>query len=451
MYLASTIDLLQETFGISEAMIRFTNTKEEEILPHIQRHRLIRTHNQLKVLKAFHDHRLSTSDFYSPTGYGYGDLGREKADEVFASVFGTEDALVRPSIASGTHALTLCLQGLLLPGDEMLCITGTPYDTMQKIIGLKGEIPHSLLEYGIPYRQTELVDGAPDPTTVLSSIHPKTKLVYLQRSTGYSDRAAISIAQIEAIVEAIRAHHPDIIMMVDNCYGEFTEIKEPTEVGVDLIAGSLIKNPGGGIAKSGGYIAGKADLIERISYRLTAPGLGRDVGLTYGTTREVLQGLYFAPQVTHEAICTALLFSAVYCSLGYTVIPKPEDTRSDIVQTIQLDSPEAVCRFCEATQEAGTMDAHVTPIPGDMPGYSDQIIMASGGFVDGSSIEVSADGPLRPPYRVFYQGGLTFDQGKLAVLSTLSKLLRNGIIAPLEDGGYTRVIESNLPDLNKNA
>lgn len=309
----------------------------------------------------------------------------------------------------------------------MLCISGLPYDTMQKIIGLRGTLPHSLKEYGISYRQTELKDGAPDVDAIKNAITKNTRLIYLQRSGGYAGRPAIPIGVQKQVYEAIRSF-TDLPIMVDNCYGEFTEEEEPTEVGANLIAGSLIKNPGGGIARAGGYIAGDADLIERISYRLTTPGIGRDIGISFDTIREVLQGLYFAPHVTMEALHTAQLFAGVYQTLGYAVTPGPNDERSDIVQVIRMEDPEAVCRFCEAVQAAGSVDAYVTPVPWDMPGYSEQVIMASSGFVEGSSIEVSADGPLKPPYHVFYQGGLSYDQGRLAVMKTVQALLEHDMI-----------------------
>lgn len=419
---------LQSRYHVSEGVYRYVSEKEEALRPRLEELKKIREFNQWKVIRAFQENRLASHDFNSSSGYGYGEGGRDKVDAIYAEVFVAEDALVRPGIASGTHALTLALQGILLPGDEMLCISGLPYDTMQKIIGLKGELPHSLKEFGINYRQTELREGKPDIEAALNHITDKTRLIYIQRSTGYTDRPALPIDCMAETVEALRKQ-TDLPIMVDNCYGEFTEKLEPTDVGVNLIAGSLIKNPGGGIARSGGYIAGDADLIERISYRLTTPGIGRDIGISFGTIREVLQGLYFAPHVTYEALHTALLFAHVYQDLGYSVVPSPDEVRSDIVQMIRLSDPEAVCRFCEAVQSAGSVDAHMTPVPWDMPGYSDPVIMASGGFVEGSSIEVSADGPLKPPYHVFYQGGLTSDQGKLAVMLTVEALLKNAFIA----------------------
>lgn len=412
--------------GASFQLLQFMEEVEQESKSHFQSIEEIRFYNQLKVIRAFQEHHLSSSDFYSPTGYGYNDFGREKADRIFATIFHTEDALVRTTITSGTHALTLALQGVLLPGDEMLCISGTPYDTMQKIIGIKDAYPHSLKEYGIAYQEVDLIEKNFDTPKILSSISDKTKLVYIQRSAGYSERGSISIEKIEEVTKRIKEEYPNLLVMVDNCYGEFTEMREPTEVGVDLIAGSLIKNPGGGIARAGGYIAGSHAIIERISYRMTAPGLGRNVGLTNGSIREILQGIYFAPHVTAEAIKNALLFSIAYQKLGYFVSPKPEDVRSDIVQCIEFKDPEKVKVFCKAIQRAGSIDAHVTPVPGDMPGYEDQIIMASAGFVEGSSIEISADGPLREPYWVFYQGGLTHDQGKLALIETLVSFQKEG-------------------------
>ena len=419
--------ILRDAYHITDPVYNYVKACEDKLQGLFLEHQRIREYNQLKVIRAFQENRLASYDFHSSSGYGYGEGGREKVDRIFAKVFGAQDALVRPGIASGTHALTLALQGILLPGDEMLCITGLPYDTMQKIIGLKGSGPHSLREYQIFYVQTDLVNGAPDLSCVLEKSTPNTKLIYWQRSIGYIDRGTLSIECLQHAIKTLRAQ-TNIPIMVDNCYGEFTECLEPPEVGANLIAGSLIKNPGGGIARSGGYIAGDADLIERISYRVTTPGIGRDIGISFGTTREVLQGLYFAPHVTYEAMHTAILFASVYQGLGFSTTPMPHQERSDIVQMIRFGEPEAVCHFCEAVQQAGSVDSHITPVPWDMPGYSDEVIMASGGFVEGSSIEVSADGPLKPPYNVFYQGGLTADQGRLAVLLTVQRLLDQGLL-----------------------
>lgn len=440
MHSIESIHPLFEGHGVSLELKQFYCDVLEEAKPFMEKIEETRMKHQLKVIRAFQQHHLSSSDFYSPTGYGYDDLGREKADAIYASIFHTEDALVRTSIASGTHALTLALQGILLPGDHMLCISGTPYDTMQKIIGIKGSYPHSLREYGIVYEEIDLVKGNFDEAGILNALKDDTKLVYIQRSAGYSSRGSISIEKIASITKRVHEKAPQCIVMVDNCYGEFTEALEPTDVGVDLIAGSLIKNPGGGIAKSGGYIAGHKALIERISYRMTAPGLGRDVGLSNGSVRDILQGIYFAPHVTAEALKNAILFATAFQKLGYFVSPTQDALRSDIVQCIQLENADTVIAFCEAIQRAGSIDAHVTPVPGDMPGYEDQIIMASAGFVEGSSIEISADGPLRPPYWVFYQGGITHDQGMLALAEVLARFESQGRIAyDAERQAFTKV------------
>lgn len=426
---SNTIDgWISETYGIHPSTWDYVQKREKALKERFERMDAIRFRLQLKVLHAFRENRLSATDFYWTTGYGYGDFGREKAERIYAAVFGTEDALVRAAIASGTHALALCVQGILLPGQTFLSVTGTPYDTMQKVIGLKGNEPQSLREHGIEYREVPLVRNEIDIERGLAAVDETTGLILIQRSTGYSDRSAIPSEEIGAFVEACKSRFPDVPIMVDNCYGEFTELKEPTLWDVDIMAGSLIKNPGGGIAPAGGYIVGKRKWVERIANRMTAPGLGRDVGLSWGMTRQILQGLYFAPHVTSEALKTALLMGRVYEDLGFTVIPGAREHRADIIQSIQLGSPEALEAFCVAIQSASSIDAHVTPVPGDMPGYEDPVIMASGGFVDGSSIEISADGPMRPPYTAFYQGGLTYDQGKLAVLLSVQQLCDRGIL-----------------------
>lgn len=389
----------------------------------------IRGVNQRKVIRGMQSERLASSDFHWTTGYGYGDAGRDKCERIFAEVFETEDALVRPSIASGTHALALTLQGLLLPGDEMVSISGRPYDTMQKVIGLTGEETGSLSEYGIGYKDVPLKEGHFDLDAFAGVITEKTKLVLIQRSSGYSLRAAHLISEMKLAIERVRQIHPDVIIMVDNCYGEFTDQMEPSQIGADVTVGSLIKNPGGGIAISGGYIAGKGPLIERIANRLTAPGLGKECGLSFGTTRLTLQGLFFAPMVVANAMKGATLFGHVFDRLGYSVFPgRDTKIRSDIVQGIILEDPAAVIAFCRAIQRASAIDSHVEPHPWEMPGYEDQVIMASGGFVEGSSIEMSADGPLRPPYAVFYQGGLSYDQCVFALEEVLVSMVEEGFI-----------------------
>lgn len=423
-----TLKLLCKQFNIDIDVINYVNHIEKQILDKFEKIDEIKEYNQYKVINAMQKSRLSTTDFYWTTGYGYGDVGREKVEEIFARVFNTEDALVRPAIASGTHALTLTLSGILRPSDELMVITGAPYDTMQKVIGVKGNEPGNLMEYGIKYKEIPLVKNSIDIDRVLKSIEKKTKIIMIQRSTGYSDRKALTIDEIEAAIKAIREVNDKVIIMVDNCYGEFLEFKEPTDVGADIMAGSLIKNPGGGIALSGGYVVGKKDLVQLIANRLTAPGLGKECGLTFGTTRNTLQGLFLAPHVVSEAVKGAILVAAVFKKLGFNVVPDVDDKRSDIIQGIQLNSPERVIEFCRGIQSASAVDSFVTPEAWDMPGYEDKVVMAAGGFIDGSSIELSADGPIREPYFVYYQGGLTYEHCKLGVLKALNNLIEKELV-----------------------
>lgn len=383
----------------------------------------IKQFNQLKVLRAFQKNELAQADFFSATGYGYGDGGREKTERIFRDVFAGEDAIVRPSISSGTHALSTVLFALLEKGDTLLAGTGHPYDTLMEVIGVRGEQLGTLIEKGIRYDYVPLQeDHSIDIQGIVDKIDNTTKIVELQRSTGYSDRRAFTIDELEEAILRIHERKPDVIVMVDNCYGEFTEKREPIEVGADIIAGSLIKNPGGGIAISGGYIVGKQELVTRCMNHLTAPGLGKDTGLTFGTTRGTLQGFFLAPHITMEALRGAMLFAEVFRKEGYGVVPKVDDPRSDIIQSIELGDPDKVIAFCRAVQNAASVGSVVVPYPWDMPGYTDQVIMASGGFVDGSSIEVSADGPLREPYTVYYQGGIVYEQAKLACMLALWKI-----------------------------
>lgn len=420
---------LYENYGIGKNHIEFVEKKLEEIEYRFKNINDISEYNQYKVLDAFKENRLSATDFYWTTGYGYGDIGRDKVERIYSDIFKAEDSIVRPTIASGTHAINLVLSGLLGPGDELLEISGTPYDTLKDVIGLnEGDNVGSLIDRGVLYGEVALKDGAIDVEEVLNRINENTKLLAIQRSTGYSDRNAITIDEMEVAIQGIKEKYPDIPIFIDNCYGEFTDTKEPLEVGADIIAGSLIKNPGGGLAYSGGYILGKARLIEIISRRLTAPGLEKEVGLSFGTTRSTLQGLYMAPHVTAEAIKGAILFGKVYKDLGYKIVPEIDTVRSDIIQGIAFENPEMVKIFCESVQEASAIDSHVTPVPSPMPGYENDVIMAAGGFIDGSSIEMSADGPLREPYFVYFQGGLIFEQIKLAVLLTLKNLEGKGYI-----------------------
>ena len=375
--------------------------------------------NTEKVMKAFRNHMVSDYYLKPTTGYAYSDVGRENLDAIYAEIFHTEAALVRSQFVSGTHALAVALLGVLRAGDEMIAATGTPYDTMQTIIGSPVKTPGSLVDLGVIYKEIPMQDDKPDLDAICSAITDKTRLIHIQRSCGYSSvRKTLNVAQIGEICEAVKKVKPDVICFVDNCYGEFIEKQEPTEVGADLIAGSLIKNMGGGFAPTGGYIAGRADLVELASYRLTAPGLGGEMGATLGdTAREFYQGLFIAPHVVTQAVKTAIFASAVFKNLGYAVKPLPEEVRSDIIQAIRLETREKLCNFCVAIQTNSPVDAHVEPVPAMIPGYQDEIIMAAGTFVQGASIELSADGPCREPYNVYFQGGLTFEHGRIAIMS----------------------------------
>ena len=389
----------------------------------------ISEYNQIKVLKAFSDNSLSAIHFNSATGYGYADIGREIVENIFSSIFKSEDSLVRPNIVSGTHAISLVLFSLLNYGDKILSINGDPYDTLQQVIGIEGNKKGNLLSKGIKYDKLELKNEQEiQYEKIKEKLDDKTKLVMIQRSTGYTNRRAFSISEIEKAIIEVRKINKDVIIFVDNCYGEFTEIKEPIEIGADIIAGSLIKNLGGGIAITGGYISGNKDLIEYCANTLTAPGIGKDEGLSFGTNRNVLQGLYFSSKTTIESIKVALLFAKVFDDLGYEIIPKLDDPRSDIVQSIKLHSSKKLELFAKAIQESCSVDSNLTPIADQMPGYEDPVIMSSGGFVEGATSELSCDGPLRKPYTVYLQGGLNKYHGKLALMKVLEKFIDNKIL-----------------------
>lgn len=418
-----TAALLQH-LGISSQTIHHVNMAEKSLQPLFHHREAIKEFNQYKVLRAMQHAKLSDQHFQWYTGYGYNDPGREKTEEIFASVFGAEDALVRPNIVNGTHALSLALAGNLFSEDSLLCVTGAPYDTLHQVIGLAGDHAGSLIKSGVHYRQIQL---KPDNSLDQAAIHQailerKPTMIYFQRSTGYSFRPALKLIDLEHHIQWIKEHWPEIIIMVDNCYGEFLDLKEPLELGADLMAGSLIKNPGGGLALTGGYVAGKAVLVERAANRLTAPGIGKECGLTFGTTRTVLQGLFLAPMIVCEAVKGAILAAKVFESAGYQVQPTWDASRSDIIQGVQLNSPEAVNAFCQGVQAAAPVDHHVTPVAWDMPGYQDPVIMAAGAFIQGSSIELSADGPMRPPYQVYFQGGLTYPHAKFGVMKALEAI-----------------------------
>ena len=415
--------------GISETIVEYVSVREIEIQDRFTALDSIREFNQYKVIEAMQHNRLSSTDFYWTTGYGYGDVGREKVESIFARVFRGESALVRPAIASGTHALNLTLSGILRPGDQLLYATGKPYDTLLKVIGTKGSMGGSLMDYGVSYKEVPLKDNLIDVEAVLDSVEDSTKIIAFQRSTGYSDRRALTISELEEAILAVKNRFPEKIVMVDNCYGEFLEEREPIEIGADIIAGSLIKNPGGGLALSGGYVVGREDLVDLVANRLTAPGLGKDCGLTFGTSRTTMQGLFLAPHITMEAVKGALLMGAVYKSLGFKIVPELDDKRSDIIQGIELKTEERVSEFCKGIQSASTVDSYVVPEAWDMPGYADRIIMAAGGFIEGSSIELSADGPMREPYYAYFQGGLTYDHCKLGILKSLNNLYAKKLIS----------------------
>lgn len=420
----STEDILCKQFGISRTVFNYVTNIEKDIKKqYFEKIDKVREYNQYKVISAMQEHKLDYTHFYWNTGYGYDDAGREKAEKIFASVFHTEDALVRPSIASGTHALYLTLSALLKHGDEVIAISGRPYDTMLTVLGEEGNEPCNLKETGVVYKEIPLIDNDIDSESAIKAITSKTKLLMIQRSTGYSFRPALSLSKIKNAIEKIREAYPDIYIMADNCYGEFIEETEPSDIGADVVVGSLIKNPGGGIALSGGYVAGKKIIIDRIANRLTAPGVGKEIGLTYGTTRNTLQGLFFAPHIVSEALKGALLFGGVFSSLGFEITPTLEDDRSDIIQAIKFNNKDMVIKICEAIQASSPVDAHVSPVPWDMPGYTNEVIMASGAFVSGSSIELSADAPMRPPYIAYIQGGLFYDHAKLGVMMSLEKML----------------------------
>lgn len=392
----------------------------------------ISEYNQLKVQKAFIDNGISESHFCTSTGYGYGDRGRDTLDKVWAQVFGAEDALVRHNFTCGTHTLATALFGVLRPNDKMLCVTGTPYDTIHSVIGISGEGMGSLKDFGVEYSEVPLKNDKPDLEAIAQAVNGDTSMVYIQRSRGYELRPSLTVEEIGEIVNVVKVENPNVIVMVDNCYGEFVQRLEPCEVGADLIAGSLIKNAGGGIATTGGYIAGRHDLVEKCAYRLTTPGLGKEVGATLGHNRELYMGLFFAPHTVGEALKSAVYISALFGSFGYATTPSYDAERADIVQSLGLENEESLVAFCQGIQSGSPIDSFVLPEPWDMPGYDSKVVMAAGAFTLGSSIELSADAPIREPYYAWIQGGLNFNSAKicakLAAQSMLNKgLLKNGI------------------------
>lgn len=411
-----------EFFEISEEVKELGRKAMEKVLPYFKKIDEITEYNQLKMLSAFQQARVSESLFAASTGYGYDDRGREALDKIFAFVMDTEDALVRHNFASGTHTLTVALFGVLRPGDTMLSVTGLPYDTLQGVIGIGKDYSGSLKDFGINYEQLDLLqDGTVDYDGMKKAMRPDTRMIYIQRSRGYSLRPTLLNEDIRKIYELAKSIAPDCIVMLDNCYGEFVEKTAPGQF-VDLMAGSLIKNPGGGIAPTGGYIAGRADLIEKCAYRLTTPGTGKEIGCTLGQSRELFMGAFSAPHVTGEALKTAVFAASVFSMLGFDVTPHYDEPRGDIIQAIMLGNEERLIKFCQGIQAASPIDSFVTPEPWDMPGYDSKVIMAAGAFTLGSSIELSADAPLREPYAVWMQGGLNFHSGKMAVLLAAEKM-----------------------------
>ncbi len=426
------LDLKQQyrRFGISENVYDYgreiLNSLQERFMQIDQ----TAEYNQLKVIHAMQTANVSEACLLGTTGYGYNDLGRDTLEKVYAAVFQTEDALVRPQITCGTHALALALMSNLRPGDELLSPVGKPYDTLEEVIGIR-PAKGSLQEYGISYRQVDLLaDGSFDYEGIKAALHDRTRLVTIQRSKGYQTRPTLSVDQIGELISFVKQIKPDVICMVDNCYGEFVETKEPSQVGADMVVGSLIKNPGGGLAPIGGYIAGRKDCVENAAYRLTSPGLGKEVGASLGVLPSLYQGLFLAPTVTASALKGAIFAANIYEKIGFPVVPDACQSRHDIIQAVTFGSPQGVIAFCEGIQAAASVDSFVTPEPWDMPGYDSKVIMAAGAFVSGSSIELSADGPIAPPYAVYFQGGLTFPHAKLGILKTLQNLIDKGVVTP---------------------
>lgn len=420
---------LNKIYNFNEKLIALAEQAEKNCTESFRKIENIAEYNGAKVLKAFSDNKVSEPCFYGSTGYGYGDIGRDVIDKVFAQALGTEDALVRFNFVSGTHALSTALFGVLRTGDKIVSITGKPYDTLEEVIGISGNKGNgSLMDYGVEYGQVDLLtDGTPDYEKIENSVHG-AKIAYIQRSRGYSLRPAFTVDDIEKMIISAKKGNPDIIVMVDNCYGEFVEEREPAHVGADIIIGSLIKNAGGGIARTGGYIAGRADLVELCSYRLTCVGMGKEVGCTLGMNREILLGLFFAPDVVASAIKTSAFASELFTMLGFECSPRKDDRRGDIITAVKLGNEELLTAFCRGIQKGAPVDSFVTPEAWDMPGYSDKVIMAAGAFTNGASIELSADAPIREPFAVWMQGGITYTSGKIGVMLAVQEMIDNGLI-----------------------
>lgn len=416
------------SMGISAPVYDFAEKIWESLQPRFAQIDALSEYNQMKVIRAMQNNHVSEACLLGTTGYGYNDLGRETLEKVYADIFHTEDALVRPQITCGTHALALALMSNLRPGDELLSPVGKPYDTLEEVIGIRPS-KGSLAEYGISYRQVDLLsDGRFDFENIKKAIRPNTKMVTIQRSKGYQTRPTLSVARIGELISYVKEIKPDILCMVDNCYGEFTESLEPTDVGADLVVGSLIKNPGGGLAPIGGYLVGRRECIENAAFRLTSPGLGKEVGASLHALPSFYQGLFLAPNVTANALKAAIFAANIYEKLGFLVVPDSTESRHDIIQAVTFGKPEGVIGFCEGIQKAAPVDGFVTPEPWDMPGYDSQVIMAAGAFVSGSSIELSADGPIKEPYAVYFQGGLTWQHGKFGIMMSLQRLVEKGVI-----------------------
>lgn len=424
----SAAEMMYRQLGISRKVYEYGEKIWETLSGRFQEIDRISEYNQIKVIAAMQNQKVSEACLLGTTGYGYNDLGRDTLEKVYADIFHTEDALVRPQITCGTHALALALLSNLRPGDELLSPVGKPYDTLEEVIGIRPS-RGSLKEYGISYSQVDLLpDGSFDYENIRKAIKPCTKLVTIQRSKGYQTRPTLSVERIGDLIGFIKGIRSDIICMVDNCYGEFTETIEPSDVGADLVVGSLIKNPGGGLAPIGGYLAGKKECIENAACRLTTPGLGREVGASLQALPSFYQGLFLAPSVTANAMKNAIFAANIYEKLGFSVVPNGTEPRYDIIQAITFGKPEGVIAFCRGIQQAAPVDGHVTPEPWDMPGYDSPVIMAAGAFVSGSSIELSADGPIKPPYTVYFQGGLTWQHGKFGIMKSLQSLVEQGMI-----------------------
>lgn len=419
---------MYEKLGIRKSVLDFGLNIEKDLKERFEKIDEIAEYNQLKVIQAMQKNKVNAECFNYASGYGYDDFGRDTLEKVYADVFHTESALVRPQIACGTHALALALSANLRPGDELLSPVGKPYDTLEEVIGIRPSCG-SLAEYGVTYSQVDLLeDGTFDYPNIEKAINERTKLITIQRSKGYQTRPSFSVQQIGELISFVKKIKPDVICMVDNCYGEFVDVIEPSDVGADMVVGSLIKNPGGGLAPIGGYVAGRQDLIDACGYRLTSPGLGREVGASLGIMQSFFQGLFLAPTVVASALKGAVFAANIYEKLGFPVVPNSTEQRNDIIQAVTLGTGEGVVAFCQGIQSAAPVDSYVLPIPWAMPGYDSEVVMAAGAFVQGSSIELSADGPIKPPYAVYFQGGLTWPHAKLGILMSLEFMVQKGLV-----------------------